>query len=134
MPRIYDNNFKFMIVDLIVNKKNSTSKTAEKYGVPLKTLEKWITSYNKDKTSFGTENLTKEEQIKELKSSVNVGKAVVKKAIKKIRRRTKKYKRNNRINGKLKHYSNSVLISFGILASKISNFFVTGFISSNLYA
>ena len=37
MPRIYDNNFKFMMVDLIVNKKNSTSKTAEKYGVPLKT-------------------------------------------------------------------------------------------------
>ena len=70
MPRIYDNNFKFMIVDLIVNKKNSTSKTAEKYGVPLKTLEKWITSYNKDKTSFGTEGLTKEEQIKELKKQL----------------------------------------------------------------
>lgn len=70
MPRIYDNNFKFMMVDLIVNKKNSTSKTAEKYGVPLKTLEKWITSYNKDKTSFGTEKLTKEEQIKELKKQL----------------------------------------------------------------
>ena len=70
MPRIYDNNFKFMMVDLIVNKKNSTSKTAEKYGVPLKTLEKCITSYNKDKTSFGTENLTKEEQIKELKKQL----------------------------------------------------------------
>ena len=70
MPRIYDNNFKFMMVDLIVNKKNSTSKTAEKYGVPLKTLEKWITSYNKDNTSFGTENLTKEEQIKELKKQL----------------------------------------------------------------
>ena len=70
MPRIYDNNFKFMTVDLIVNKKNSTSKTAEKYGVPLKTLEKWITSYNKDKTSFGTGNLTKEEQIKELKKQL----------------------------------------------------------------
>ena len=70
MPRIYDNNFKFMMVDLIVNKKNSTSKTAEKYGVHLKTLEKLITSYNKDKTSFGTENLTKEEQIKELKKQL----------------------------------------------------------------
>lgn len=70
MPRIYDNNFKFMMVDLIVNKKNSTSKTAEKYGISLKTLEKWITSYNKDKTSFGTENLTKEEQIKELKKQL----------------------------------------------------------------
>lgn len=70
MPRIYDNNFKFMMVDLIVNKKNSTSKTAEKYGVPLKTLEKWITSYNKDKTSFETENLTKEDQIKELKKQL----------------------------------------------------------------
>ena len=52
MPRIYDNNFKFMMVDLIVNKKNSTSKTAEKYGVPLKTLEKWITSYNKNPHCF----------------------------------------------------------------------------------
>ena len=27
-------------------------------------------SYNKDKTSFGTENLTKEEQIKELKKQL----------------------------------------------------------------
>lgn len=50
--------------------KKILQETAEKYGVPLKTLEKWITSYNKDKTSFGTENLTKEEQIKELKKQL----------------------------------------------------------------
>ena len=48
MPRKYDNNFKSMIVNLIVNEKHSTIRTAEQFEIPLKTLEKWITAYNKD--------------------------------------------------------------------------------------
>ena len=30
----------------------STTKTAEKYNIPLKTLEKWITAFNKDHHCF----------------------------------------------------------------------------------
>ncbi len=52
MPRKYDLNFKSMIVNLIVNEKHSTTKTAEEYNVPLKTLENCITTFNKEKRSF----------------------------------------------------------------------------------
>lgn len=31
---------------------NSTIKTAEEYNIPLKTLEKWITAFNKDNHCF----------------------------------------------------------------------------------
>ena len=52
MPRKYDTDFKAMIVNLVVNEKHSTIKTAEQFDIPLKTLEKWITSYNKDRHVF----------------------------------------------------------------------------------
>ena len=52
MPRRYENNFKSMLVNLIVNEKHSTIKTAEQFDVPLKTLEKWITAFNKDNKCF----------------------------------------------------------------------------------
>lgn len=37
--------------DICLNGK-STIKTAEEYGIPLKTLEKWITAFNKDRHCF----------------------------------------------------------------------------------
>ena len=37
MPRKYENNFKAMIVNLIVNEKHSTIKTAEQFEIHLKT-------------------------------------------------------------------------------------------------
>lgn len=37
--------------DICINGK-STIKTAKEYGVPLKTLEKWITAFNKDNHCF----------------------------------------------------------------------------------
>ena len=52
MAKKYDNNFKSMIVNLICNEKHSTIKTAEQFDLRLKTVEKWITLYNKDKISF----------------------------------------------------------------------------------
>lgn len=52
MPRQYEKQLKQKIVTIIVDKKNSTKKTAEKYDIPLKTVEKWITAYNKDKNVF----------------------------------------------------------------------------------
>ena len=49
MPRKYERSFKAMIVNLIVNENHSTIETAKQFEIPLKTLEKWITAYNKDK-------------------------------------------------------------------------------------
>ena len=40
-----------LCTDICINGK-STIKTAEEYNVPLKTLEKWITAFNKDRHCF----------------------------------------------------------------------------------
>lgn len=40
-----------LCIDICLNGK-STIKTAEEYNVPLKTLEKWITAFNKDTHCF----------------------------------------------------------------------------------
>lgn len=52
MPRKYSNELKKKVVELIKTKDLSTKDTAYNYNIPLKTLEKWITAYNKDKTCF----------------------------------------------------------------------------------
>jgi len=71
MPRKYSNDFKSMIVNLIVNEKHSTIKTAEQFDVPLKTLEKWITAYNKDSNVFNSNYLSQSQQIDLLKKQVS---------------------------------------------------------------
>lgn len=70
MPRKYDNDFKSMVVNLIVNEKHSTIRTAEQFEIPLKTLEKWITAYNKDSNVFNSDYLTSAKQIEILKKQV----------------------------------------------------------------
>ena len=52
MASIYKNSLKKYLCELICIHGNSTIKTAEAYSVPLKTLEKWITSYNKNNHCF----------------------------------------------------------------------------------
>lgn len=71
MPRKYDNNFKSMLVNLIVNEKHSTIKTAEQFDIPLKTLEKWITAYNKDNKVFDSNYKTQAQIIDDLKKQVS---------------------------------------------------------------
>ena len=70
MPRKYDNDFKSMIVNLIVNEKHSTLKTAEQFEIPIKTLEKWITAYNKDNKCFDADYKTQSQIIDDLKREV----------------------------------------------------------------
>lgn len=70
MPRKYDNNFKSMIINLIVNEKHSTIKTAEQFEIPLKTVEKWITAYNKDSHCFDAGYKTQAQIIDDLKRKV----------------------------------------------------------------
>ena len=70
MPRRYENNFKSMLVNLIVNEKHSTIKTAEQFDVPLKTLEKWITAFNNDNKCFDADYKTQSQIIDDLKHEV----------------------------------------------------------------
>lgn len=71
MPRKYDNNFKAMICNLIVNEKHSTIRTAEQFEIPLKTLEKWITAFNKDRNVFNQDYLSSAQQIDMLKKQIS---------------------------------------------------------------
>lgn len=51
----YKNSLKKKLcIDICLNGK-STLKTAEAYSIPLKTLEKWITAFNKNNTCFDEE-------------------------------------------------------------------------------
>ena len=70
MPRRYDKDFKSMIVNLICVEKHSTIKTAEQFGIPLKTVEKWITAYNKDHRVFDSDYKSQSQIIDDLKRKV----------------------------------------------------------------
>ena len=52
MANKYNNALKKKLCEDICFNGYSTIKTAEEYGVPLKTLEKWITAFNKDNHCF----------------------------------------------------------------------------------
>lgn len=52
MSRVYSCRFKKELMHLVVDEHLSTSQTALKYGVPLKTMEKWITEYRKNPSCF----------------------------------------------------------------------------------
>lgn len=71
MPRKYDNNFKSMIVNLIVNENHSTIKTSKQFEIPLKTVEKWITAFNKDNNCFNDDYKTQAQTIVDLKKKIS---------------------------------------------------------------
>lgn len=52
MSKLYDNSLKKKLCEYVCIHGHSTIKTAEKFNVPLKTFEKWITAYNKDNHCF----------------------------------------------------------------------------------
>lgn len=66
MPRKYTNDFKKKTCELIIIKNNSTSKIANELNIPLKTVEKWITSYNKNRYCFDDEYKKLLKRIEEL--------------------------------------------------------------------
>ena len=70
MPRKYERSFKSMIINLIVNEKHSTIKTAEQFNIPLKTLEKWITAYNKNNNVFNSDYKSQAQIINDLKKQI----------------------------------------------------------------
>ena len=66
----YSKEFKKMAIDLIKVSKQSTSKTADDLNIPLKTLEKWITAYNKNNHIFDSNYKNPEEEIQSLKKRI----------------------------------------------------------------
>lgn len=72
MSRKYDNNFKSMIVNLICIEKHSIIKTATQFDIPLKTVEKWITAFNKDNHCFDADYKTQSQIIDDLKREVSM--------------------------------------------------------------
>lgn len=48
MSRSYSNVFRKKLASMVVDGHASTIRTAEKYHVPIKTLENWITAYRKE--------------------------------------------------------------------------------------
>jgi len=70
MPRKYDNEFKSMILDLITKQNHSTLKTSKDFNLPIKTLEKWITAYNKDNHCFDSNYISPQAQIDKLKKEI----------------------------------------------------------------
>ena len=49
---LYNRDLKKKVCEKICIDHFSTLKTANEYGIPIKTLEKWITAYNKDNHCF----------------------------------------------------------------------------------
>lgn len=66
MAKPYTRDFKKMVVELIKLQGHSTSKTSEEFSIPLKTLENWITAYNKDNHCFDENYISPQEQIAKL--------------------------------------------------------------------
>lgn len=66
----YSTEFKKMAVELIKISGQSTIKTAKDLNIPLKTLEKWITAYNKNSKIFDSDYITPEQEIQKLKKRI----------------------------------------------------------------
>ena len=49
---LYNHDLKKKLCEKICIDHYSTLKTANKYGIPIKTLEKWVTAFNKDNHCF----------------------------------------------------------------------------------
>lgn len=56
MPQSYTKSFKKRVTELIVVHRKSTSLMAREFNVPLKTVENWVTAYNKDNHCFDGED------------------------------------------------------------------------------
>ncbi len=62
----YSYELKNYIVKRIVEQHYSTSLTAMEFNIPLKTLEKWITAYNKNPNCFTNEFIVEKQDVSQL--------------------------------------------------------------------
>lgn len=66
----YSRELKKELCEKICVNGDSTIKTAEQFDIPLKTLEKWITAYNKDNKVFDSDYKSQAQIISDLKKKV----------------------------------------------------------------
>lgn len=61
----YSNDIKKFIVERVI-RNHKTSETAREFEIPVKTVEKWITAYNKDNNCFNENNIINKKENKAL--------------------------------------------------------------------
>lgn len=66
----YSKELKASVTYEICEQGKSTSKVAEKYNVPLKTVENWITRYNKNNEVYQVYHVSDAEKIKILEEKL----------------------------------------------------------------
>ena len=84
MAKSYSRDFKRMVTELICIQHNSTIKTADEFNIPLKTLENWITAFNKDNHCFDPDYVSPQERIAQLEKELKKEKEtneILKKAV-----------------------------------------------------
>lgn len=66
----YNRELKKELCEKICVNGDSTIKTAEQFNIPLKTLEKWITAYNKNNNVFNSDYKSQAQIINDLKKQI----------------------------------------------------------------
>jgi len=70
MGKKYDNRIKMQVTQEICVERKSTSSVARNYDIPIKTVEKWVTKYNKNPMEYDITVMTEKEQINILKQEI----------------------------------------------------------------
>ncbi len=84
MTMHYNTELKKKLCEDICLNHASTIKTAQEFNVPLKTLEKWITAYNKDEHCFDSDYVSPQDRISKLEKEnkkLRVTNEMLKKAV-----------------------------------------------------
>ena len=66
-----------MVAELICVQNEGTIKTAEEFGVPLKTVENWVTAYNKDPHCFDDDYISTEQQLEAARKTIKKQKETI---------------------------------------------------------
>lgn len=70
MRKVYDDEFKRLIIRLSVKEKMPREQIKRDYGVNIKTFEKWITRYYKDNDAYDVDKERAEEKVKRLEKRI----------------------------------------------------------------
>lgn len=88
----YSYELKNYIVKRIVEQHYSTSLTAREFNIPIKTLEKWVTAYNKNNNCFTDEFYVEKQDVSRLMKKYNAAlkdNDILKKMISSLTKKTK---------------------------------------------
>lgn len=88
----YSYELKNYIVKQVVEQHKSTSLTAKEFDIPLKTLEKWITAYNKNNACFTSEYYVEKNDVTILRKKYHAAlkdNEILKKMIASMSKKTK---------------------------------------------